>query len=432
MESKSRLAMMHHVRKLLRLQLPIWLITPLITLTLLVGVGGGYLLALRLTQPCPLSPSECTALGNFWRVWQIARDNFVDPEAINPQAMTDGAINGMLDSLGDQGHTRYLNAEEARQERESLSGRFEGIGAYIDVRDGQPLIVAPIEGSPAERAGLRPGDLILRVDGDDVRGTTIEQLRNRVRGPKGTRVVLTIQREGVAEPFDLAIVREEVNVPSVTWRMLPDQVALIKINRFAARTAEELQQALTDARAQGAEAILLDLRNNPGGLVTQLVAVASQFMPEGATVLLEQDRDGSRRPYTTSDGGLALDIPLVALVNGNSASAAEILAGALQDNGRARVVGQPTFGTATVLRPFDLEGGAQVRLGTSQWLTPRGNVVRGVGIKPDVLIALPPGVAPLTPSEAAALGSDELQRSNDVQLLRGLELARAALVQAVR
>ncbi len=423
---------MHHVRKLLRLQLPVWLITPLITLALLVGVGGGYLLALRLTQPCPLSPSECTALGNFWRVWQIARDNFVDPEAINPQAMTDGAINGMLDSLGDQGHTRYLNTEEARQEREALSGRFEGIGAYIDVRDGQPLIVAPIEGSPAERAGLRPGDLILRVNGDDVRGTTIEQLRNRVRGPKGTRVVLTIQREGVAEPFDLAIVREEVNVPSVTWRMLPDQVALIKINRFAARTAEELQQALTDARAQGAEAILLDLRNNPGGLVTQLVAVASQFMPEGATVLLEQDRDGSRRPYTTSDGGLALDVPLVALVNGNSASAAEILAGALQDNGRARVVGQPTFGTATVLRPFDLEGGAQVRLGTSQWLTPRGNVVRGVGIKPDVLIALPPGVAPLTPSEAAALGPDELPRSNDVQLLRGLELVREALVQAAR
>lgn len=423
---------MYHVRKLLRLQLPIWLVTPLITLALVVGVGGGYLLALRLTQPCPLSQGECSALGNFWRVWQIARDNFVDPAAIDPQAMTDGAINGMLDSLGDQGHTRYLNAEEARQEREALSGRFEGIGAYIDVRDGQPLIVAPIEGSPAERAGLRPGDLILRVDGDDVRGTTIEQLRNRVRGPKGTRVVLTIQREGVAEPFDLAITREEVNVPSVTWRMLPDHVALIKINRFAAQTAEELQRALTDARAQGAEAILLDLRNNPGGLVTQLVAVASQFMPEGATVLLEQDRDGSRRPYTTSDGGLALDIPLVALVNGNSASAAEILAGALQDNGRARVVGQPTFGTATVLRPFDLEGGAQVRLGTSQWLTPRGNIVRGVGIKPDVLIALPPGVAPLTPSEAAALSPDELQRSNDVQLLRGLELARAALVQTAR
>lgn len=420
---------MNVVRRLFRIQLPIWLVTPLLVFVLTLGVGGGYLLALRVTTPCPLQADECAALSNFWRVWQLARDNFVDPAAINPQRMSDGAINGMLDSLGDQGHTRYLNADEARREREALSGRFEGIGAYIDVRDGQPRIVAPIEGSPAERAGLRPDDLILRVDGYDVRGVTIEELRSRVRGPKGTQVVLTIQRAGVAAPFDVTITREEVNVPSVTWRMLPDQIALIKINRFAERTGAELQQALLEARAQKAQAIILDLRNNPGGLVTQLVAVASQFMPEGTTVLIEQDRDGSQRPYTTSDGGLALDIPLVALVNSNSASAAEILAGALQENGRARVIGQATFGTATVLRPFDLEGGAQVRLGTSQWLTPQGKVVRGVGIQPDELIALAPGVTPLTPAEAAALNQEELQRSNDIQLLRGLEVAREALAQ---
>ncbi|MFQ3634107.1 S41 family peptidase, partial [Roseiflexus sp.] len=225
------------------------------------------------------------------------------------------------------------------------------------------------------------------------------------------------------------ITREEVNVPSVTWRMLPDRIALIKINRFAERTGAELQQALLEVRAQEAQAIILDLRNNPGGLVSQLVAVASQFMPEGTTVLIEQDRDGARRPYTTSEGGLAINIPLVVLVNSNSASAAEILAGALQENERARVIGQATFGTATVLRPFDLEGGAQVRLGTSQWLTPQGKVVRGVGIQPDELIALAPGIAPLTPSEAAALSPEELQQSGDIQLLRGMELAREILVQ---
>lgn len=420
---------MNIFQRLFRFRLPIWLVIPLLAFVLMLGVGGGYLLALRVTTPCPLQAEECAALTNFWRVWQLARDNFVDPAAVDPQRMSDGAINGMLDSLGDQGHTRYLNADEARREREALSGRFEGIGAYIDVRDGQPRIVAPIEGSPAERAGLRPDDLILRVDGDDVRGVTVEELRNRVRGPKGTRVVLTIQRAGVATPFDVTITREEVNVPSVTWRMLPDRVALIKINRFAERTGAELQQALLAVRAQEAQAIILDLRNNPGGLVTQLVAVASQFMPEGTTVLIEQDRDGAQRPYTTSEGGLALDIPLVVLVNSNSASAAEILAGALQENGRARVIGQATFGTATVLRPFDLEGGAQVRLGTSQWLTPKGKVVRGVGIQPDELIALAPGVAPLTPAEAAALSLEELRRSNDIQLLRGLDIVREALVQ---
>lgn len=423
---------MNIARRLFRLQLPIWLVLPLLAFVLTLGVGGGYLLALRVTTPCPLQPDECAALTNFWRVWQLARDNFVDPSAIDPQRMSDGAINGMLDSLGDQGHTRYLNAEEARREREALSGRFEGIGAYIDVRDGQPRIVAPIEGSPAERAGLRPDDLILRVNGEDVRGVTVEELRNRVRGPKGTQVVLTIQRAGVVAPFDVTITREEVNVPSVTWRMLPDGIALIRINRFAERTGSELQQALLDVRAKEAKAIILDLRNNPGGLVTQLVAVASQFMPEGTTVLIEQDRSGAQRPYTTSDGGLALDVPLVVLVNNNSASAAEILAGALQENGRARVIGQATFGTATVLRPFDLEGGAQVRLGTSQWLTPKGKVVRGVGIQPDELIALAPGVAPLTPAEAAALSPEELQRSNDTQLRRGLEIVREILAQKTR
>jgi len=134
------------LQRLVRLQLPIWLVMPLLAFVLALGIGGGYLLALRLTHPCPLQAHECEALGNFWRVWQLARDNFVDPEAIDPQRMSDGAIHGMLDSLGDQGHTRYLNAEEARREREALSGRFEGIGAYIDVRDGQPRIVAPIEG----------------------------------------------------------------------------------------------------------------------------------------------------------------------------------------------------------------------------------------------------------------------------------------------
>lgn len=420
---------MNDLRQLLRIQLPIWLVVPLLGFVLTLGGGGGYLLALRLTQPCPLAQNECAELGNFWRAWQIARDNFVDPEAIDPQQMTDGAINGMLDSLGDQGHTRYLNALETERERESLSGRFEGIGAYIDVRDGQPLIIAPIEGSPADRAGIEPNDLILKVDTVDVRGVTIEELRNRVRGPKGTQVTLTIQRTGRAEPFDIAITREEVNIPSVTWRMLPEQVAMVRINRFAERTSTELAQALTEARAQGARAVLLDLRNNPGGLVTQLVAVAGQFMPEGTTVLLEQDRDGATRPYLTANGGAALDLPLVVLVNNNSASAAEILAGALQDNQRARIVGQATFGTATVLRPFDLPGGGQLRLGTSQWLTPQGKVVRNIGITPDELVALPPGVAPLTPAEAAELNQEDLLKSADVQLVRGLELARATLTQ---
>jgi carboxyl-terminal processing protease len=407
--------------RFLQAQIPFWLVLPIIGAVLAIGIGSGYLLALEATSPCPLRQEECRELDNFWRVWRIATDNFVDPQAARPAAMTDGAIEGLLDSLGDVGHTTYLPPEVAQAERERLTGSFEGIGAYIDVRDGQPLIVEPIEGSPAERAGLRSDDLIMAVNGEEVRGVTIGELRNLVRGPKGTTVTLTIQREGVAESFDIAVVRDEVRLLSVSWRLLAGDVAHVRINRFAERTGEELRQALTDARAAGARAIVLDLRNNPGGLVNQLITVAGQFLPPGTTVLLEQNRAGQTTPYTTSGRGLATDLPLVVLVNRNSASAAEILAGALADNGRAEIVGVRTFGTATVLRPFDLEGGGQVRLGIAQWLTPNGEVVRNIGIEPTEPVALPIGVDPLTPTAAAALGAAVLQ-SDDAQLVRALEL----------
>jgi len=336
--------------------------------------------------------------------------------------MIDGAIEGMLDTLGDSGHTRFLTPNEARAEREELSGQFEGIGAEVQMKEGQPIIVQPIEGTPADRAGLRPNDVILKVDGEDVTGITVSELRSRVRGPKDTAVTLTIQRVGEAEPFDVRIMRARINVPSVTWRMLPNNVALINLNQFAERSSDEIKQALTDARAQGATSIALDLRNNPGGYVTELVGVASQFLPADTTVLLEQDRDGKQTPYKTNGGGVATDLPLVVLINQNSASSAEILAGALKDAGRARLIGEPTFGTATVLRTFNLNDGAQVRIGTTQWLTPNGEVVRGKGIEPDERVALAPDVAPLTPSRAADLDAQALRSSDDKQLVRALEV----------
>lgn len=206
--------------------------------------------------------------------------------------------------------------------------------------------------------------------------------------------------------------------------MLPDQVALLHLNQFAERSSDEVKQALTDARAQGAKSIVLDLRNNPGGYVNELVGVASQFLPADTTVLLEQDRNGSRTPYKANAGGIATDLPLVVLVNNNSASSAEILAGALKDAGRARLIGEPTFGTATVLRTFNLNGGAQVRIGTTQWLTPKGQVVRGKGIQPDEVVALAPDVVPLTPSNAAKLDAQALLHSDDVQLVRALEVLK--------
>jgi carboxyl-terminal processing protease len=412
--------------RFLRVQLPIWLVLPMLGLTLALGLGGGYFGTLWFKQPspCPEAPEVCTSFENFWKTWDLARDEYVDPSAADPKKMVDGAIEGMLDSLGDSGHTRYLAPEMARAEREELSGRFEGIGAYIDVKDGQPLIVQPMEGSPAEKAGLRPNDIILKINGDDVRGITIAELRSKVRGPKGTDVTLTVQHAGDTQPVDVKITRDEIKTPSVTWKLLPSQVALIHLNQFAERSSDEMKQALTDARAQGAKSIVLDLRNNPGGYVNELVGVASQFLPADTTVLLEQNRAGDQTPYKTTAGGVATDLPLVVLINSNSASSAEILAGALKDAGRARLIGEPTFGTATVLRTFNLNDGAQVLMGTTQWLTPKGQVVRGKGIQPDEIVALAPSVAPLTPANAAKLDAQALQRSDDVQLVRALEVLK--------
>lgn len=399
----------------------------MLALMLVIGLGAGYVGGtwLNRSTSCPEAPEICTSFENFWKSWNLARDEYVDPQAAVPQKMIDGAIEGMLDSLGDNGHTRYLPPEQARAEREELSGKFEGIGAYIDVKDGQALIVQPMEGSPAEQAGLRANDIILKVDGQEMRGVDVAELRSKVRGPKGTTVTLTVQHVGEVAPVDITITRAEIETPSVTWRMLPNHIAMIHLNQFAERAGDEIKQALTDARAQGATALVLDLRNNPGGYVNELVSVASQFLPADTAVLLEQDRSGKQVPYKTSAGGVATDLPLVVLVNTNSASSAEILAGALKDAGRARLVGEPTFGTATVLRTFNLNDGAQVRIGTTQWLTPKGQVVRGQGIQPDELVSLAPNAAPLTPANAARLDAQALLASDDVQLVRALEVLKA-------
>lgn len=414
------------LRNILRVQIPLWFVVPLFGLALIAGAAGGYSGAMTFSSPCPLARAECARFANFWKAWDIISRNYVDPKSIDATKMTDGAIAGLVDSLGDTGHTRYLPPEAAKAEREALDGRFEGIGAYIDVRDGQPVIIQPIEGSPAEKAGLKPGDLILKVDGKDVRGVTIDQLRTLVRGPRGTQVVLSIQHAADASAAEITVTRDEINVPAVSWRLLPGNVALIRLSQFSERATDEMRKAVADARAKGATSIVLDLRNNPGGLVNQLIGVASEFLPKGTTVLIEQGRDGKQVPYTTQDGGTALDLPMAVLVNNNSASSAEILAVALSEAGRARVIGVPTFGTATVLRSFRLDNGGELRVGTTQWLTPKGDLVRGKGITPDEVVELPVGKIPLSPSEAAALDQAGLQASGDTQLLRAIDSLKSA------
>lgn len=409
-----------------RMKLPLLVVLPFLGIALLLGAGGGYAGALLWLGPmaCPETREVCQEFRIFWKAWRIASENFVDRQAIVPKTMVEGSINGMLDSLGDRGHTRFLPAEAARKWDESLSGEFEGIGAYLDMRNGYGYVVAPIDGSPAQRAGLLPGDQIIMVNGQPTMGWTLEELVSQIRGPKGSTVTLTIIHFGANEPIEVVIQRDRIEVPSVSWQMLPGQIAFVRLTTFAQRSADEMKQALARARAQGARMLILDLRNNQGGYVNEAIGIASQFLPQGTTILIEEDRNGKRTAKKAEAGGVALDLPMVVLINYNTASSSEIVSGALQDAGRAKLVGVRTVGTGTVLTTYRFEDGARLLLGTIQWLTPTGRLIRKQGIEPDVEVALPIGARILSPAEAGTLSEAELQASEDVQLLRAIEVVR--------
>lgn len=403
------------MRSLLYLRLPMWFILPLFALISVVAVAIGYVAALQLTTPCTLSKTECTKITRLYEAWQIVSEEYVDASVPTPDTLIDGAISGMVDSLGDTGHSRYISPKDAASEREALRGSFEGIGAYLTERDGMVIIAAPIDGAPADRAGIRPGDRILSVDGVDTRSDSVTQLQSKVRGPSGTSVTLEVLHEdGVIET--IRIERATIDIPTVSWKMLPGDVAHLHFNQFSLQADDDMRQALTEISQANAKALILDLRNNPGGYVDQLMRVAAQFVPKETVILIEEDRAGQRIPYATDRTGIAQNIPMVILVNGNTASAGEILAGALQHAGRAKIIGEHTFGTATVLRPFDLDEGASIRLGTTQWLTPDGEVVRGKGITPDTTIILRNWSDIVSPREAAQMSDTELRASVDTQL----------------
>ena len=408
------------MRDILRLRLPIWFVLPLVMLASIVMLGTGYLVAHQVSAPCPLTASECSKLARLYTAWDVVTKNYVDPKSINPDAMIDGAISGMVDSIGDRGHSRYISPEDAATEREAMQGSFEGIGAYLSEHDGYVMIAAPIEGSPAAAAGILPGDRVTKVDGVDMRTATITELQHTIRGPSGTKIVLDITHED-GTTMTVTITRATIDIPSSTWKMLPGGVALLHLNQFSAKASGDMQVALSAIKAANARAIVLDLRNNPGGYVDQLMTIAGQFLPANTTVLIESTRNGTQTPYKTDGVGLALDIPMVVLINNNSASAAEILAGALQSAKRSVIIGEATFGTATVLRSYPLDAGAEILLGTTQWLTPDGKEVRGKGISPDIEVVLRNLSNALTPAAASKLSQADLLKSSDIQLVRALQ-----------
>jgi carboxyl-terminal processing protease len=358
----------------------------------------------------------------FWEVWNLAQNNFVDREVIeDPQRLAYGAINGFIEALGDEGHTRFLTPEQNTAERTSIQGSFFGIGARVGLEDGMPIIVAPFDGSPAQAAGVKAGDIIIEVDGQDVTGMTLNETVDLIRGDKGTEVVLTVFRPDDSESMEIAIIRDEIKIPAASWGMVPGtDVALLRFSQFNGNLNDNVQDVVTQAKDAGATALIVDLRNNPGGLLDQAIKVSSQFLSSG-NVLLQEDAQGNREEFPVVAGGVAQDIPLVVLVNRGSASSSEIFAGAMQDQERAKVVGETTFGTGTVLKVYDLTDGSSLLLGTSQWLTPDGRLIRKQGITPDVEVVMPAGTPMVVPVMLSDMTVASLLESEDVQLLTALE-----------
>lgn len=381
-------------------------------------------LALPLASPSP-SPTGTAQpnLSLFQQAWDIVEQHYVNRGALNPTNMLYGAITGMVDSLGDTGHTRFLTPADLSSEQQSLAGRLEGIGAEMSIRGGHPVIVAPITGSPAAKAGIRAGDVLVRVNGQDVTQLPLDQIVSLIHGPLGTPVTLTVIHRGQTTPTDITIVRAQVTVPSVTWAIVPGtHVAHVQVSQFAQGATKDLVNAIKGAEAQGATSLVLDLRDDPGGLRDEAISVASQFLT-GGNVLIEQNAQGQRTTYPVKPNGVAPSIPIAVLVNQGTASSAEIVAGALQDQKRGDLVGEKTFGTGTVLSTFRLSDGSAILLGTSEWLTPSGRQIWHQGIQPNVVVALPSGVPPLFPDEERSMSAAEVAARDDTQLAAAVKAA---------
>jgi carboxyl-terminal processing protease len=341
------------------------------------------------TTIIPRQPSEPVDIDDlfkpFWETWDIINEQYVD-QPLDQEELMQGAIRGMLDALGDQ-HTSYMDPDQFRQANIPLEQEYEGIGAWVDTTADYLTIVSPMPGSPAENAGLRPGDRIIAIDGEDMTGIDGNLVIRRVLGPAGSTVQLTISRDvsGSNEPhiFDVDITRARITVPSVESDMLEDGIAYVKLFQFADNTRDELRKHLRELLAQNPRGMILDLRNNGGGYLHTSIEVASEFIGDG-TILIEEYGDGRTDVYNAIRGGLATDIPLVVLINEGSASASEIVAGALQDYGRAPLVGTTSFGKGSVQNwvPLSDEQGA-VRVTIARWLTPEGRQIHEVGLAPD-------------------------------------------------
>ncbi len=358
-----------------------------VAIGLLVAFTLGFWFA-KCQIVCPICPPEEVDFSLFWQTWQTIEDKYIDKEKVDYQEMIYGAISGMLKVLDDP-YTVFLRPEDTKRFIEDVKGSFEGVGMEIAVRDEQLQVIAPIEGTPAQKAGLRPGDKIIEIDGRSTSGISIEEAVDLIRGPKGTKVILTVVRETWSEAKDIQIVRDVIDIPSLTLDIRDDNIAYLKLHHFSEKAPYDFRDAAIKILSSRAEKIILDLRNNPGGYLEVSQDIAGWFLEKGEIVVIEDfGREDRKREFLAQGNSRLAAYPIVVLINQGSASASEILAGALRDNRGAVIIGQTSFGKGSVQELVKLKGDASLKVTVARWLTPYGDLITDKGLEPDIEIEM--------------------------------------------
>jgi carboxyl-terminal processing protease len=367
-----------------------------------------------------LSAEDRVGIALYAEALKVVKEDYINQKAIDPEKQTYGAIKGMLDSLNDRWHTSFLTPEEVEKNRKRYASKQVGIGVKLENKDDKVVVLSTIDGSPAEEVGIKAGDILVAVDGESMREKNIVEVTDKLGGSEGSQVELTVLRNG--EEREFSIKRVELEVPAASWNLIPGtDMAHLRLVSFSDNSAAELESAISEAQEAGAERFVLDLRDNSGGWVGQAEEIVARFLPARSTIYIQKDANGREEETTVPDDNQPLDAPLVVLVNVGSASSAEIVAGALKDNDRARVVGGKTFGAGTVLEERPLSDGSAILLATAQWLTPNRNPIQGAGIEPDVKAGLEEGQKPRSPDQLRGLSRKEIF-AQDAQLERAFEV----------
>jgi carboxyl-terminal processing protease len=392
-------------------------LTLALVLTFAGGFGAGQIV--RIGAVASSSLEGTPAYQAFVETWELIHENYVLADELDDDELIYGATSGMVDALGDTGHSSFMDPEDVATLDPYLTGTYVGIGVEIDYDGSSLTVISAFDGSPADRAGLLPGDRIVTIDGQAVDRVSEAELIPLLRGDEGTPVTVEIERDGEAA-FEVTIVREEIVIDPVQWWMLPGDIAHIRLVEFSEESGRAFRTAVEAAVEAGAVGIVLDLRANPGGLVYDAIAVAEAILPAGTDIFRIEDADGNVT-VTSTEADPVADLPIAVLIDEGTASCAEIIAAAVVDSGQGTTIGETTFGTGTLLGLYELSDGSMLYLGTALWSTPSGQVVWKVGLDPEIPVELASPRDRLRPSGEGGVAGSQYLESDDTQLQEAVE-----------